>query len=300
MADLPISGLPPIATPGAGDESAWNQGLNSGKMSRQQLLALPSLDVSMSGTPFSTGTIGRAINATAVVTLTTFDSVQAQQTEIEDGTMWPIEAEGGIVTISAGAGVTLEFFDGSTVLTGDKDLAIGAVGVLRKVSNTVYRLTTNEAASAGGGSVPGLEVIQSIDAIISAGGTFTSSNFDVDPGDVIIFEFFGDKDNGDQTIFSFQIGGAPFLVNTTVSSAAQIRVYYQINGRIAIRASNGDFLFSVKAHMFSDDGASNDDADAFIDTAAVTTTESINIQMSEENFSDEVRLYGYIARVVAP
>ena len=171
MADLPISGLPPVATPLANDEFASNQGGNSAKQTRQQLLALPSLDLSMSGTPFSTGTIGQLLNATAVIVATTFDSVEIQQTQIVNGTQWRIDATGGAVTVTPGAGVTLEYYNGSSVVAGAKVLAVGVSGILTKISNSLYRITTNE--SSGGGGSPGLEIIQKIDTTLSSGGTFT-------------------------------------------------------------------------------------------------------------------------------
>ena len=115
----------------------------SAKVTRQQFIASPNFDVSMSGTPFSIGTIGSHINATAAVTLTTFDSVESNQLAIEDGTMWPIEAELGVVTLAEGAGVTLEWFDGAAIQTGTRTLAVGSGALLRKVSDSVYRLTGN-------------------------------------------------------------------------------------------------------------------------------------------------------------
>ena len=144
MADLPISGLPPAATMIATDEYGIAP-LNSAsaKITRQQMLASPNFDISMSSTPFSIGTIGNHINATAAVTLTTFDSVESNQLAIEDGIMWPIEAELGIVTLVAGAGVTLEWFNGSSVQTGSRILAVGSESVLRKVNDALYRLTGN-------------------------------------------------------------------------------------------------------------------------------------------------------------
>lgn len=143
MADLPISGLTP-GTPLSGDEFAINQGLASRKVNYMQLVASPNFDVSMSGTPFSSGTVGRHLNAIAVVTMTTFDSVESNQTVLSPGTMWPIEAELGIVTVAPGAGVTLEYFDGASIQSGGTvDLAVGSGAVLRKVSDSVYRITGN-------------------------------------------------------------------------------------------------------------------------------------------------------------
>ena len=78
--------------------------------------------------------------------MTTFDSVESNQLAIVNGTMWPIEAELGIVTLVPGAGVTLEWFDGSAVQVGTRTLSIGSGSVLRKVSNMVYRLTSNGAS----------------------------------------------------------------------------------------------------------------------------------------------------------
>ncbi len=144
MADLPISGLPPAATMIATDEYGIAPlNAESKKVTRQQMLASPNFNVSMSSTPFSIGTIGSHINAIAVVTLTTFDFDESNQLAIEDGTMWPIEAELGAVTIVAGAGVTLEWFDGAAIQTGTRILAVGSGAVLRKVSDSVYRLTGN-------------------------------------------------------------------------------------------------------------------------------------------------------------
>lgn len=144
MADLPISGLPAATVMNATDEYGIAPlNLPSAKVTRQQMLASPNQDVSMSSTPFSIGTIGRTINATAVVTLTTFDSVESNQLAIEDGTRWPIEAELGIVTLAEGAGVTLEWFDGSSVQTGTRTLAVGSESVLRKVNDALYRITGN-------------------------------------------------------------------------------------------------------------------------------------------------------------
>ena len=144
MADLPISGLPPASTMNSTDEYGIAP-LNSDsqKVTRQQMLASPNFDVSMSITPFSIGTIGRTINATAVVTLTIFDFDESNQLAIEDGTRWPIEAEFGAITLAEGAGVTLEWFDGAAVQTGNRTLAVGSESVLRKVDDSTYRITGN-------------------------------------------------------------------------------------------------------------------------------------------------------------
>lgn len=146
MPDKPISGLDPAITALPGDEFAINQGLLSKKLTTAQILRSPNLDVAISGTPFSFGAIGQHINATAAVTMTTFDSVESNQLAIPVGTMWPLECELGAVTLVPGAGVTLEWFDGSAVQTGTRTLSIGSGTVLRKVSNTVYRLTSNGAS----------------------------------------------------------------------------------------------------------------------------------------------------------
>ncbi len=144
MADLPISGLPPASVMAATDEYGIAPLNNpSLKVTRQQMIASPNIDVSMSSTPFSIGTIGSHINATAVVTRTIFDFDESNQLAIEDGTMWPIEAELGIVTLVEGAGVTLEWFDGAAVQTGTRTLAVGSGSVLRKVNDAVYRITGN-------------------------------------------------------------------------------------------------------------------------------------------------------------
>ena len=142
MADLPISGLG-ATSPLAGDEFAINQGLLSKKLNWMQLLASPNLNISASGTPFSVGTIGRHLNALAAVTMTTFDDVESNQLAIEPGTVWPIQCELGIVTLNPGTDVTLEWFDGSSIQTGSRTLAVGSDNKLRKVSDSVYRLTGN-------------------------------------------------------------------------------------------------------------------------------------------------------------
>lgn len=142
MPDLPISRLD-ATSPLAGDEFAINQGLMSKKLNWMQLLGSPNMDVAASGTPFSVGAVGKHLNATATITCTTFTSVESNQLAIEPGTMWPLEMELGVVTLVEGAGVTLEWFDGSSVQTGTRTLAIGSGAMLRKVSDTVYRITGN-------------------------------------------------------------------------------------------------------------------------------------------------------------
>ena len=142
MADLPISSLPP-STPLFSDEVASAQGGISVKLTRMRSLASPNLQITMSGTPFSTGSIGFHLNVSAAVTMTTFDSTEFNQTIIEDGTMWPIEVTPTAANIAPGTGVTLEWFDGTAVVTGARVIAAGSGAVLRKVSNTLYRLTGN-------------------------------------------------------------------------------------------------------------------------------------------------------------
>ena len=143
MANLPISGLPPLSS-GATDQYAINKSGVTGRVETHQMLSLPTLDIAVDGTPFSVANTVRTINSTAVVTLTTFDDTEAGQVAITNGTRWRIDATGGIVTIAPGANVVLEYYSGSSIVAGAKVIAVGVSAVLIKISNTLYRVVTNE------------------------------------------------------------------------------------------------------------------------------------------------------------
>ncbi len=293
MPDLPISGLTPATSLLAGDEYGINQGLNSRKVNYQQLLALPNIDVLISGTPFSTATIGRVLNATAAVTMTTKTAVEADQLAIEAGTMWPIEATGGIVTVAEGVGVTLEFYDGSSITTGPKAVSIGATAVLRKISDTVYRIMTNETPAAGGGS-PGLEIIQNIGETLPAGGLFTSTAFDIAAGDVIVYEIMADKDNGDQVSLGFDVTNIT-IPNLQMDSNTQLADNVYLKGMLTVQA-NGTPQLSVRANYVRTVTVT-EDFNSGVGTAIVGTV-SVNITIDEQIFCDDYRMKGYIARVL--
>jgi hypothetical protein len=294
MADLPISGLPPVTVPGANDEFGINQGLTSFKVNRQQMLALPNFDVSMSMTPFSIGTIGMVINATAAVTLTTFDSVESNQTAIEDGTMWAIEAEGGDVTVAEGAGVTLQYFDGSSVVTGSKVVPTGATAMLRKVNDTTYRIMTNEGSGGGGGGgSTGLETIQIISETLSAGGTFTSDNFDASPGDIIIFDITFTKPSGDSVDLDFNMGTGFTLVNVNLTDQVNLSTQGRIRAMLGIN-DEGDWVFQVDGQFIDGSTLTRDHSG---DTGSIGATQNTNFQIDENIFNDDYELTGYIARV---
>lgn len=172
MANLPISGLPPLSS-GATDQYAINKSGVTGRVETHQMLSLPTLDIAVDGTPFSVANTVRTINSTAVVTLTTFDDTEAGQVAITNGTRWRIDATGGIVTIAPGANVVLEYYSGSSIVAGAKVIAVGVSAVLIKISNTLYRVVTNESAGGGGGG--------QVDSVVAGAGIAVDATDPVNP-----------------------------------------------------------------------------------------------------------------------
>jgi len=296
MPDLPISGLAAQSNLLAGDEFGINQSLSSFKVNYQQILALPRIDVLISGTPFSTATIGRQLNAVAAVTMTTMTSVEADQLAIENGTQWGIWAEIGAVTVAEGAGVTLEYYDGSSITTGSKVVPIGAFAVVTKIDDETYRITTNE--SAGGGGSPGLEIIQNINETLSAGGQFQSTTFDIDLGDYFIIDIMFTKPGGDQVSLDFDLTGDMNLVNFSLDDQVNISSRGRIQMTIAIHAS-GDYVV-VADGMFFENVSQFLSRDSFISSSPITGGggESTSLTIDENIFSDDYQLTGYIAKVL--
>jgi hypothetical protein len=97
------------------------------------------------GNIFSQINIGRSINVTSVGTFTTYTNVEALQLVIPDGTYWPVENDSGSpLALNAGAGVVLEWMSGAGgPTTGNRTLADGGAGVMRKVNDSKYRWVGN-------------------------------------------------------------------------------------------------------------------------------------------------------------
>jgi hypothetical protein len=168
--------------------------------------------------------------------------------------------------------------------------------MLRKVNNTTYRIMTNEGSGGGGGGQAGFEIIQKISETLSAGGTFTSDNFDVAAGDIIVWDITFTKPNGDQVILQYDMGTGFTLTNVTTTDFANTSTQGRITGQLAVN-DEGDWVFHVE--LESIDGTTvTRDHDG--DTGSIGGTQNTNIQIEETVFSDDYELTGYIARVITP
>jgi hypothetical protein len=189
-----------------------------------------------------------------------------------------------------------ELPDATVPLVGTESVPLVQSGVTRK---------TPASGFSGGGGGPALEVLQSVSEFeLVFGAPFVSDVISVEAADVIVFyfSFIGPGGNGIRLSFS-TTGDIPTGVNVGLSDASDANSLLVADGVFTLSSDLSAASIAVKGAFggleSSGSKGGNSAASGHRNTVGPFAAGDIQLSVSQD-VSDDLRMSGYIARVVGP